>query len=710
MSSELVQWPEDGQASPGSWETVSSADSDSSDQEYEFNDIEDQHRDLLPPEIASSCENWRRIYKEISARYFNGRSESSFRLDANCCELCRFLHHGSYTFINESKEDDATVYWVYPHSLEVRIGDFPYRRVNFFRVRDVPCPWGLLPQRLGFHPSLANTSRSDVLEKATKLVSYCLTKHSCGNLADESFMPTRLIQIVRLNPNQVRLTLTKGLRARYMCLSHCWGSKQPLRTTKENLKDHLDHLAWDIIPICYQEAIRLAAHLGIHYLWIDSLCIIQDDDDDWVAESQQMCHVYENSFFTVCATSSPDCETGMWNLSDNRRGIFHGITAAGNRYSYIAIEELSYAESHPSYLSSTENLTTVWPLLQRAWVFQERMLSPRVLHFSRGELIWECQEETFCECGGMWTYGKDKKFHDIIRSSGSSQLATAWREIVQFYSRLSSTKETDKLPALSGLAQRFARQQPNAKYLAGLWDESLVEDLMWLNPNAKFYGGRGHYARVNQPSSPQRAPSWSWATTNNPIVFSTGSHFTLSNTGEQSAWIVENYVKIIKAECELATSDPTGQVKGGGMLEIAGRLFSGIIRISESFNLTLRIEESGSSFDFTMSSNMYRLSLHLDEPHRYYSGGEPVIPGDGRVICLPLVRLRRDFTRETDDAPWGEEEEFALVLVPINRGGKKYKRVGAAVLTTKREDLQNCRNIGKRIQIVSSLEVGRIRS
>lgn len=135
-------------------------------------------------------------------------------------------------------------------------------------------------------------------------------------------MPTRLIEIGRLNSKQVRLTQTKGLRARYICLSHSWGFKQLLQTTKENLKDHLDSLAWDIVSICYQEAILLAARLGMLYLWIDSLCIIQDNIDDWVAESQQMCRVYENAFLTIYATSSPDCETGMWNLSSSPREIF----------------------------------------------------------------------------------------------------------------------------------------------------------------------------------------------------------------------------------------------------------------------------------------------------------------------------------------------------------------------------------------------------
>ncbi|KAK0627709.1 heterokaryon incompatibility protein-domain-containing protein, partial [Immersiella caudata] len=191
---------------------------------------------------------------------------------------------------------------------------------------------------------------------------------------------------------------------RYICLSHCWGSKQPLQTTASNIKDYQRNIPWDVVPVVYREAIEICWKLGVEYIWIDSLCIIQDSKEDWVQESQKMCDIYANSYQEFIFMRR---KTSHWD-TDN---------------------ELN-------------QLATEWPLKTRAWAFQEHMLSPRLVQFTHTDIIWQCLRGTTCDCSGA-------------NSLGETAL----------------TYETDKLPALSGLAHKFAQKRPGAAYLAGAWKD-----------------------------------------------------------------------------------------------------------------------------------------------------------------------------------------------------------------------------------------------
>jgi hypothetical protein len=142
----------------------------------------------------------------------------------------------------------------------------------------------------------------------------------------------------------------------------------------------------------------------------------------------------------------------------------------------------------------------------------------------------------------MEANGKDRKFHKVLERGAEEQLAAIWRELVQWYSRLSMTFHSDKPPALSGLAQKFSQKRPGAKYLAGLWDKSLVADLVWINPDGIYAGREGdwepHYLAC---------PSWSWAVTSNRVVFSTSSYYFAKNDTERKAHFVKTYFTDINA-------------------------------------------------------------------------------------------------------------------------------------------------------------------
>jgi hypothetical protein len=105
--------------------------------------------------------------------------------------------------------------------------------------------------------------------------------------------------VIALEQREAYLYETKGEIRPYATLSHCWQDSRPLRTMKENLRDHLGRLVWNSLPVAFQECFELVKALGIQYVWIDSLCIVQDDDDDWKTQARRMASIYENAKVTI---------------------------------------------------------------------------------------------------------------------------------------------------------------------------------------------------------------------------------------------------------------------------------------------------------------------------------------------------------------------------------------------------------------------------
>src|ERR1700744_2598321 len=151
----------------------------------------------------------------------------------------------------------------------------------------------------------------------------CASKHRCRSTGD-SVLPTRVIEVG--DPGRIRLMVPNGAMGRYVCLSHCWGGLQPLKTTKENLSSHLHSIPPQSIPKTYQDAIELTRLLGIKYLWIDSLCIIQDSTEDWGKESASMCAVYENCDIVIAATSAKDATEGFLRTRERANFEIRGET------------------------------------------------------------------------------------------------------------------------------------------------------------------------------------------------------------------------------------------------------------------------------------------------------------------------------------------------------------------------------------------------
>ncbi|KAL1387616.1 heterokaryon incompatibility protein-domain-containing protein, partial [Phyllosticta capitalensis] len=300
----------------------------------------------------------------------------------------------------------------------------------------------------------------------------------------------------------VRLIETSiGQRGRYICLSHCWGDPKyhprPLETNYESLKRHREEIPWESLPKTFQDAVSFVRLLGESYIWIDSLCIVQDCSEDWRQEASKMADIYMNSYLTLAATKSNDSTEGLFSMSDDKYKPYpYEVEENGSTYT------VHYRKSLSHFFDKLDDRLEPTPLLQRAWAYQERLLSPRTLHFGNQELLWECKESTTCQCGVQFRkWGQTCPKLDVLCRYGF--YSRLWHRVVEDYSVLQLTKESDRLPAIAGIAKRVQSLRGSEDYLAGLWRGSLLEDLQWRR-----------YSKLGDISLGRRdrsvAPSWSW--------------------------------------------------------------------------------------------------------------------------------------------------------------------------------------------------------
>jgi hypothetical protein len=327
---------------------------------------------------------------------------------------------------------------------------------------------------------------------ASLALSQCLETHrSCDN-AESGFVPSRLVEVGRADATEIRVIETKGQNLtsqRYCALSHCWGPPSSI-TTQLNDKTYEEYqkgIPMEALPKTFHDAVIFTRELDCRYLWIDSLCIIQGNRDDWLREGGNMCKIYENSLVTLAAASS----------SSGRGGLFYEsprLELAGEDYTVFAKFDVNHR-----FFS--------FPLMNRAWVLQERLLSPRTLYFTKQELVWECRSSNVCQCspvlGGFMHavngFPVNSKMQPAKTKSSASELVERWHQVVQVYSQLNLTQTTDKLMAVDGIAQYMAPIR-GGRYVAGVWEDSFAVDLAWWVDMFE----------ENRARTIDWVPSWSW--------------------------------------------------------------------------------------------------------------------------------------------------------------------------------------------------------
>lgn len=377
------------------------------------------------------------------------------------------------------------------------------------------------------------TGSPNSLELARLWLRLCDSTHKAcgeGNANDLPLLPTRVIDI--RDPSQppfLHLSLTNQ-RGQYVALSHCWGTAEQFKTELASIENRRAGIDLNGIPQTFKNAIYVARHLGFPYIWIDSLCIIQDSSDDWQREAKEMGRYYRDASLSVFALGSNGDEEGCFKLRDGdifalrRTPMFDGLVSIMRRTppSATFVQRL-YERKHGFARFSTdderhgfENFRKIqerWPLQLRGWTLQEWVLSTRALGFSPTEIRWVCQSMSACECapeglldiprsqGGKPQVEVKRLQRRTLSDTPDLNLTEAWYEIVMEFSNRLLTYPSDKLPALAGMAQEFSKVKLG-HYVAGLWkDDNLRNHLGWYVPPGW---------QTSRPSN-DRAPTWSWA-------------------------------------------------------------------------------------------------------------------------------------------------------------------------------------------------------
>jgi hypothetical protein len=298
----------------------------------------------------------------------------------------------------------------------------------------------------------------------------------------------------------------------YMTLSHCWGGSTPLKLTQDSLESHKKGILFHMLSKTFREAIMVVRRLKFNYLWIDSLCIIQNSTEDWQRESQFMGDIYRNSICTIAATASKDGDGGLFRVRNPLRNQRCEIWANEQHGIYIEIQDRVPLERYRREVSGG-------PLNNRAWTLQERYLSPRVLHFASGAIYWDCRKAHVCDYGKTIEdelsislgfgdgFVRPFRMDDFeLRMKGFSD---RWQFAIEKYTRMKLTRESDRLIALSGLIKYF-EERTNLESCVGIWKKQLPEHLLWRLGNAL----------LRPPKRPDNTiPSWSWASIERPVNF-----------------------------------------------------------------------------------------------------------------------------------------------------------------------------------------------
>jgi hypothetical protein len=518
-----------------------------------------------------------------------------------------------------------------------------------------------------------STGSTSSYTQAVRWISYCEALHSRCAKSPKSAGPRRLVDIGTNKSRfaqRVKLIETNDVKYQYVCLSHCWGdSISPCSTTTTSYEENIQDIPWEKLSLTFQDTIAFARKLQVRYIWIDAICIMQDSNEDWAREVSNMAQIFEGAYFTIAATASKDDseglhreeQGGLYNthmIRTGQKGLREGKIHYRRRLPHFSIRS-----KRPQY---AEPVTT-FPLLHRGWAAQERLLSPRVLHFTSTELVWECLEASGCQC----LQGSDPFYNaetiealDPKTSHASLVVPSApldvdeqliafmrWQLLVREMSKTKLTLSKDKLPAFSGLAQQFHAGLPFVgDYRAGLWRADFENGLLWGL----------HQAEIPIARPTWRAPSWSWASVEGQLNYPWA--FELRNNSECET----SFIEVLGVETFPLHQDRYGELATAS-LSVLGPVADGTISYSSKAYLC--------SSDFTVhvaggeSVNKVLIDYAIQEPDDFYH-----IPSGGTVRCLRVRQL-------------DEGRVLSLVLQQVE-DLPVYRRIGIAEEYSSKEDME----------------------
>ncbi|KAH9856368.1 heterokaryon incompatibility protein-domain-containing protein [Lenzites betulinus] len=486
----------------------------------------------------------------------------------------------------------------------------------------------------------------------------CLHRHGhCMSLSSGASpvkLPTRLVDCTL--PERPRLVSTATLpsHCKYLALSYLWGFQQEYGTCRANISIYEVAIDLQLLPQTIQDAIRLTHTLGYLFLWVDSLCIVQDSDEDKAYEINLLDQVYRGAFLTIIAASARTAREGFLHdrYPDTSRTVALPFLCPPRRHHPAPETASASSQSLVGSIRITPTFTltegdiqlydpTRDPLHKRAWLMQELLMSQRALIFTSETVQFRCRTTT---------QNIGKSFYDPCRETrlpnavflqeppipaydSEEWIAVhrSWRDIVEDYSEREVAFPHDRLVACSHGIARDLHRLLNTDYLAGLWRHTLLSDLLWFNTSATAPPCRFEYI----------APSWSWASAEGqvkmePYVTAASDRIALS--------------EVLRCEVESrAPWHPFGEVVGGSL----------VLRTPALILCTIHGDtDSGGS----------RIQLHhaagvSQRPGHPCTGYEP--GGEGTYVAAKCFGTARIDNRK-DDAL----SASALWFVPLSRRDK----------------------------------------
>lgn len=479
----------------------------------------------------------------------------------------------------------------------------------------------------------------------------CFSSHPrCGLPRQESRMPTRLVDLGDLQSplEEARVVETNGVRVPYSCLSYCWGgdSRNHCRLIRSNLQQLQDAIFSQRVPQTVRDAMWISKAIGVRYIWIDALCIVQDDDLDWRAQAPWMGQFYGNAVVTIAATSSEHADMGMLR------------PRTVEQYELESCKIFNQVPDRP--LPQTLRHFATAPINQRAWTMQELYLSRRIIHMTDACSAWECRTHKGIEfapaydASDMFPYSKTK---ETLISESCDAIYEAWHAFVTEYSSKLMTKKDDILVAVSSLAAIVgARKQDD--YLAGLWRGNLLNDLLWQTDESR------------SRSKAYSAPSWSWASTH--------------GSGRRSIQFLrsgsaESVVEINEVSVDYLDSNPRSKALSG-RLRITGKIAEAKVNFDQCW-----AAHGGEGLQIAVEGfNQSAGDLTFDDSAMVTTNtfGERMRSNNTQLYCFALTkRVPKENTRSAEVGfLTGWIKALVLEKVEETAGDDTYRRVGFASL------------------------------
>lgn len=487
-------------------------------------------------------------------------------------------------------------------------------------------------------------------------------KFTCSR-PSSTFLPTRL---VRISQEGVPLRLVESIAASgpYATLSYCWGAVKPPSTTRTNLSAMLHSIPEHILPVVFHQAIQLARTLGILYIWIDSLCIIQDSIEDWEAESARMSLYYKNGSINIAAATSDNPDIPFFKHVDD---VWCPTTI--NAHDLQGTPSLINIKRLPTPNRSNRDMGA---LFTRAWTFQESLFAPRTIYFTSQGVFWTCSggvplSDNYVDPLTDITLCPYPMRIALARSSDTSvggsegSLLEDWRSLVAHYSIRLLTFPTDKFAAISGAAAEFY-EYFHCPYLAGHWYTGLPQSLIWRAWPGVPSPGLGPLPREYV------APSWSWASLTSGIFY-TWSHVDTTMVG-----MISCAAKLVDVQCKVPGRNPYGRVSSG-FIDLRGRT-APVEIVREGGHLKTTVETDWNfhpDCELKMSENSLSRAMV----------GELVSDFAATTPCLYMASLN-ETDNSTKLAAHPRVTHYALVLGKPDREQTSFIRVGLLSSTSER--------------------------